>query len=344
MKIKNVFDDGQDEISYLPLIVRYAHGMPNRRWEALPGVTLMRTSKTLKKTFDNPAMAKFTIGSGNYAIRVDKQRYLLHAKKRLHQFADGQSSDFCAQKIAKNLLLAVSLECPNAGFIVGGHFHGSEENGHFITRGYSNIPSGVYSGHEELFFHRVSGEPEPKFNKKDAVLNFCRLEQYFLSPMTDNTVFFKCDPIAVAAQGIWTALATPYDDQAFITFAMVLEALLTTSQAELTMQIAERAAVLVGKSPIDRYELYRSVKRLYGIRSKLVHGSGIMTKKKMKKADENVNIHPGFTHVPSEALREIGAIAIRVLRAVLHDDTLYDLVQKNDQAKLEETYVTRLLS
>ena len=162
------FEDHQAEVSYVPVIVRHAHRMPKRRWEALPGVTLLPTPKALKKVFDYPAIAKFTFGSGNYTIRVDKQPYLLHAKKRLRQFADGQPSYFCPQNIAKNLVLSVSLEYPNAGFIVGGHFSGREENGDFITTGYANIPSGRKAGHEELAYHRVSSQAEAKLNRKSA--------------------------------------------------------------------------------------------------------------------------------------------------------------------------------
>jgi len=314
--------------------------MPKRRWEALPGVAMMPTPKSLKKVFDNPAVAKHTFGSGNYVIRIDTRPYLLHAKKRLRQFTDGQPSDFYPQNIAKNLVLSVSLEYPTAGFIVGGHFGGREENGDFIQAGWSNIPAGRKAGHEELSGFRVSYQAKSKLDKKSVISNFRRLEQYFLSPMTGNTVLIKSDRVAVAAQGIWAALATTYDDQAFITFAMVLEALLTTAPAEVTLQIAERAAVLIGKSPADRRELYRSVKRLYGTRSKLVHGAGMLT----RKAKDRVNIHPTFNSVSPNALREIGAIAIRVLRAVLHNDELYDVAQRKDQTKLDAYYVTRLLS
>jgi hypothetical protein len=145
-------EDDHAEVSYLPVLIPYAQGMPKRRWEIVPGVTLMPTSKSLKKFFDNQtgAIAKYSLGSGNYTIRVDKQPYLSHAKKRLHQFADGRSSDFYAQKIAKNLILAVSLECPNAGFVVGGHFGGREENGAFIPTNYANISSHSRAGHVSL--------------------------------------------------------------------------------------------------------------------------------------------------------------------------------------------------
>jgi len=340
MTSEDSFEDAQAAVAYVPVIIPYSEGMPKRRWEPVPGVTLMPTPESLKKLFNDSELSRFALRYGNYVIRIEKRAYLLHAKKRLHQFKEGQPSFFYAQSIAKNLILSVSLERPNAGFVVGGHFSGREEKGDFIASGYANISSGRRAGHEELSPHRVRYEPKKTLNRKSAALNFCRLEQYFLSPMTGNTVRIKSDRVAVAVQGIWAALSTPHDDQAFITFAMVLEALLTTAQTEVTLQIAERAAVLIGKTRADRYDLYRSVKRLYGIRSKLVHGAGIQK----KKAKEPHNIHPSFSTIPLEALREIGAIAIRVLRTVLHDDTLYQIAQDKDQQKLDKFYVERLMS
>ena len=334
------FESHQADLAYVPIIIRYTQLMPKRPWVVLPGVTLLPTPTPLKEVFNNPAIAKFTFGSGNYTIRVDKKEYLLNAKKRLKQFSKGQSAHFYPQRVAKNLVLSLLLECPNAGIIVGGHFSGHEKDGTFVSTGYANIPSLRKSGHEELASYRVALKAQKRLNRKGVALNFCRLEKYFLSPTKGNVVFLKSDPISVAAQGIWAALGTPFDDQAFITFAMVLEALLTTASTEVTLQIAERAAVLIEKSDSHRREVYRSVKRLYGIRSKLVHGSGILR----KKSKEKVNIHPSFNFVPSDELQAIGAIAIRVLRAVLHNDDLYDVVQGKDQSKRDEYYVHKLLS
>ncbi|TVU78052.1 hypothetical protein FQP81_01065 [Pseudoalteromonas distincta] len=55
-------------------------------------------------------------------------------------------------------------------------------------------------------------------------------------------------------------------------YCSYFEALMSTSSAELTHQLAERAAFLLREKPEDRYEHFKLTKKAYAVRSKVVHG------------------------------------------------------------------------
>jgi hypothetical protein len=56
-------------------------------------------------------------------------------------------------------------------------------------------------------------------------------------------------------------------------YCTALEALFSTSQNELTHQVAERVAVIAGSDRADRLPTYRFIKECYTLRSKYIHGS-----------------------------------------------------------------------
>jgi hypothetical protein len=54
-----------------------------------------------------------------------------------------------------------------------------------------------------------------------------------------------------------------------------LEAMFSTSTAELTHQIAERVALISHNAKTERFETFRFVKKCYSLRSKFIHGDTI---------------------------------------------------------------------
>ncbi|MBJ7575667.1 HEPN domain-containing protein [Luteimonas sp. MC1828] len=62
-------------------------------------------------------------------------------------------------------------------------------------------------------------------------------------------------------------------------YCSALEALLSSSQAELSHQLAERVAFLIGDSSERRLWYYKLVKQAYVVRSKIVHGDTVRAAK-----------------------------------------------------------------
>lgn len=61
-------------------------------------------------------------------------------------------------------------------------------------------------------------------------------------------------------------------------YCSTLESLLSTNPNEIAHQLSERVAILIGQNKSDRNQIYREIKKAYGIRSKIVHGAKISDK------------------------------------------------------------------
>jgi hypothetical protein len=60
--------------------------------------------------------------------------------------------------------------------------------------------------------------------------------------------------------------------QKIANYCSFFECLLSTSSAELSHQLSERAAFFLTDDPADRLRIFRDMKKAYGVRSKIVHG------------------------------------------------------------------------
>lgn len=93
--------------------------------------------------------------------------------------------------------------------------------------------------------------------------------------------------------------------------AIALESLCSTDTTEVTHRIAVTCAVLLGSTQGERKKIYKEAKDLYGIRSRVVHGSG--------------------QRVTKEELKRIEQLARRLLRYVLKDDVLQKFRTRDSQ-------------
>lgn len=58
-------------------------------------------------------------------------------------------------------------------------------------------------------------------------------------------------------------------------YVTAMEALVSTSTTELSHQVSERVAILIGDNPIERNTIYKTIKKSYNLRSKAAHGDFI---------------------------------------------------------------------
>ncbi len=82
--------------------------------------------------------------------------------------------------------------------------------------------------------------------------------------------------IMLAVEWIGQSMADPSPQSAFIKAAIALEIIFTYNEREIITpsimnQISESIALILGSSVDERLEIERSVKKLYGLRSKIVH-------------------------------------------------------------------------
>lgn len=62
------------------------------------------------------------------------------------------------------------------------------------------------------------------------------------------------------------------------TYCSFFESLFSTSTAELSHQLSERIAFSLSDNPMERLDIFKKIKKAYGIRSKTVHGDMIPVK------------------------------------------------------------------
>jgi hypothetical protein len=134
------------------------------------------------------------------------------------------------------------------------------------------------------------------------------------------------DPLAIALNCLFSAAWASFPDQAFVSLATSLEALLTSSRGKITRPLAERCAILAERDPRRRVALYHEMKRLYGVRSKLVHGKVVL--KKGRQTYDSLLVTAKRASVPVGDMNSMLGIAVSVVRAALADTEFLSCIQR----------------
>ena len=102
-------------------------------------------------------------------------------------------------------------------------------------------------------------------------------------------------------------------------YITAMEALVSTSTTELSHQVAERVAVLLGEDATERINIYEEIKKGYVVRSKAAHGEPL-------KGTE----------------QDVKALLVSLdgyLRRLMKLDSPYDL----EQGKINEFFIEKLM-
>lgn len=102
-------------------------------------------------------------------------------------------------------------------------------------------------------------------------------------------------------------------------YITAMEALVSTSTAELSHQVAERVAILIGANAEERVNIYNDIKKGYGVRSKAAHGEPL------KGTEQDV--------------KDLLVCLDDYMRRLMKLDTPYDL----DQEKINEYFIKGLM-
>jgi Apea-like HEPN len=207
------------------------------------------------------------------------------------------------------------------------------------------IPSGcvaTHAGHDRSIYTQVPHHPKAAGPLHVNTLNkIARAIEPYYQPLILQT-----DPVSVALGCFWAFLFSRFPDQAYTSLVTILEALLSTGTAEITHQISERAAVLVGRTPSDRLQLYKKVKKeLYALRSRITHGDLQVKKGPITWGSTIITARMTIVSIP--LLTEMAQCATAVLRAVLESKEIMSAMDKKQEKrkqKLDEFFLTRLFS
>jgi len=362
-------------IYYVPISIPYSNleYLPKKRWKLLPGLWFEKTPQKLKKVLEkknSKVDSFFKLYNANYAIRIDVNQYNESLAKRIlkaNEISSDSEKQFASnllsqpkvkyhyenqkdtpeysfpdpQDMAKLVLISFCFQ-KVIPFSKGNVYRFSEK------RENTNI---VYSGgymatnrqpienisHRHLYAASLA---EGTFNKKKFILTIHTLERYF------RPYHYFVDRVAFALKYLWNAITSPFPDQIFLNMTIVLECLLSTKPMEVTHTLSERAAVMLGKSQTERLEIYQNIKKLYNLRSSIVHGRGEGKKKGIITYD-SYHISPKNSQIPINEIEKLARIVFRLIQVTIEDKNLLALIQtlkKEDKINkdLDKYYLTRI--
>lgn len=298
------------------------------------------------RTAINASMARLPIKPDfgiTHFICIDEDGYLSALRKRL-------SSETCSlpeytsvdeEAIAKQVIVSMMLAGRVSFAFQGTHsIDANKEHGKisYAPAGYINRSLYRMShATAAALLHETGGWPALHPPKISAIA--LKLDRYFRSGMWWN------DRISMALGYLWDALCTPSSQQTFLGLTNSLEALLSTQNNEITHILAERIAVLTEKDASMRLDVYKTVKELYGVRSKITHGKSFP--KKGTQNWESLLVTARFSNVPLSLLRKLFDITLNVITAVISNRRLLLIIQpKRNEQKISnelDAYFAALL-
>ncbi|MGR1188859.1 hypothetical protein ACUVHH_14565 [Vibrio parahaemolyticus] len=110
-------------------------------------------------------------------------------------------------------------------------------------------------------------------------------------------------------------------------YCSFFEALLSTNSAELSHQLAERAAFLLRDTPEERYEHFKKTKKAYGVRSKVVHGDVLSTSQ---------------LNAAKETSAHCDLVARELMKKLISDDDFLAAIQNKDNAVLDNYLIKKI--
>ncbi len=325
------------------------------RCEVVPGVKVQRISKALT---DFVRQQNEKIPSGHrpdffpsHVIMIELQKHFDYLTALLgqegreipkHPFEKHtERSELYveADSVTRHVVMALVLT-GGPQFRVGGYHTLKANTVHKMTKyipsGYSHhISEGSYLQNPFSFIDAID-PTNPQLLKKTAK----GLQRYYRSYSWWN------DRFGIALGHLWNALCTRHLDHAFVGLSMALEAVLSTGSVEISHKVGERVAILLENDAEKRLETYKVVKRLYGIRSKLVHGAAIQTKGRY--TTESLAMSAKTALVPISQGKLLSHIVVAVLRALLEDRSYLSIVQNTKSEdttdrKIDELFTSRVL-
>ena len=309
----------------VPVLLYPTPALQFDRCSIVPGLTIRKCQGQLKRQIDefgskNPRWLKV---SPTHLIHVDSELYLCKLKERLQmegkEFPERPLQFIDSFSLAKQAVMSLILTRPIT-FSMHGSFSFSRKGSQYSQRGFSNTPHfEVYAPMSSSLF-REQQAIEDKINTRQVTHYGKLLDEYYREGI------WSIDRYAMALTHFWGALCTQFTDQAMLGITSALECLLSTKNMEITHTLAERAALLLEKSPIDRLNKYSEVKEIYDYRSKLVHGKAFVKKGRINW--ESLCVSPKMMTFPVSIMGQAFHVVLNVLTTIINNKEIMAIIKK----------------
>jgi len=171
-----------------------------------------------------------------------------------------------------------------------------------------------------------------------------------------SAIAFRIDPIyrvglfsnctlSLALAHFSNALYSNFQTECFLSLCTCVEALLNSKGTEVSHTVCERLALCLSSDPDERHAIYGEMKKIYGIRSDIVHGNFRNLKKRITRRDMFIHARdPVWCLVPSERLGKLYEFASSLLELFIMQEELYELSMNHsgDAARMND-YFKRLI-
>jgi hypothetical protein len=169
------------------------------------------------------------------------------------------------------------------------------------------------------------------------VARYCVLLEPYFRP-----THWHAGRVAVAVGSLLSYALSSDPAQGYLALMITFEALLSTERTELTHQICERVACLLETDEDARYRTYIRMKQLYKTRSMFIHGD-VINKHGVITFDR-ARFDAKLTNVPDDDLRDLFELSLRLIRVVLGEPELIQLLEQRKSEPLNEWYLRKLFS
>ncbi len=289
--------------------------------------------------------------SPNYALWIDNEKYKRELENDFQQegykipesMKDWPEISYRSIDLARLVLISLILQEKFAFSL--GHNYEFIEKSSGSGKTYHQVPRQITPGYLPESCGAAGNSMLPrrkidKINRKKLTTTIKTLERYY------RPYSWKLDRLAVALRNLWAALVSWSEDQVFMHITIIFEALLSTDNYEITHQLAERAAILIGRTSEERVDIYDDFKNFYKIRGDIVHGIGAPQGNKFKR-DRTVIVTPRFIAVPKGP--ELFDLSFRLIEATIRERKMISIIQSKPSGdkitkELREFFKEKLLS
>lgn len=329
--------------------------LPSQSWELLPGLWLERITGKLKKEIEkyelkssSPSLIK-----PNYLLIMDATRYAEGLKDRIKKegmpeikkgTCDTNHVGSYIINLSKMVFISFVLQ-QNISFATSSEYtfdvttlnnrksYKCRSVAYGFTMSYQS-----FSLDSTIYPERTT--PKVNIYQLKSVISY--IERYF-RPYSKSY-----DRLSTALFFFWNAITERSKAMMFLNFTIIFECLLSTSKQEISHQISERVAILLGKKVHDRKDIYERVKKnIYDKRSKIVHGDGEPKKGKAITWDSYI-ISPKFDLMPIKELNDLILYSIELLNIFIKDVDFRSTIQlekkKEVNNKLNKMFLERLFA
>lgn len=282
--------------------------------------------------------------SPSHVVVINKAAYLAALRKRLGADArrlEGKDDYLLdASAVVQQALVTLVLGA-RVGFRYGGLFavevSGRGSRKEYRTSSYSHTRYMEMASHMAI---AVAGLTPRAARSRELGLLARQLDRYYRSGV------WWSDRLALALGSFWHGLCTPFQEQSFLSLSTALESLVSTTRSEITHILAERCALIVGLTSGRRAEVFADVKRLYNVRSKLVHGAAHA--RRGVQTTESLYLTAKGSSVPQSEMTALVTLTVSLILGVLRNRQLIGEIQQTRNAEttdkaIDAFFAARLL-